>query len=117
MFYQSVPKLQQWDGAKVAHGQAPVEVGASASGWQLAGHQALTLKPSRAGRMRVVRGRLWVTLNGPHGHHPDDSGDMVLVKGQSLEVPPHQRLVIEPWQVCANEPAYFRWEPLPVTDQ
>ena len=92
--------------------QAPIEVGTSASGWHLAGSQALTLKPTRAGVMRVVSGRVWATLSGPHGGGPDDSGDVVLVKGQALNVPSHQRLVIEPWQRCAADPAYFSWEPL-----
>jgi hypothetical protein len=112
MFYQSVPKMQQSVEPGRASFQAPIEVGACTGGWQLAGNQALTLKPTRAGVVRVVSGRVWATLSGPHGDHPDDSGDVVLVKGQALDVPPHQRLVLEPWHRCASDPAFFRWEPL-----
>ena len=90
----------------------PIELGAHAGGWHLEGSHALTLKPTRAGVMRVVRGRVWATLSGPHGNHPDDSGDVVLLNGQALTVPSHQRLVIEPWQRCATDPVYFSWEPL-----
>lgn len=112
MFFQSVPKMQQSGRPGNVGFQAPIEVGASAGGWHVAGNQALTLKPTRAGLVRVVRGRAWATLSGPHGQNPDDSGDVVLVTGQALEVPPHQRLVIEPWQRCVSDSAYFSWEPL-----
>lgn len=113
MFYQYVPKLQQSTDRKQGVAQASIEVGASASGWHVEGPQALTFKPSRAGVMRVVRGRVWATLSGPHGQRPDDSGDVVLQTGQALHVPSGQRLVIEPWKRCATDPVYFSWEPLP----
>ncbi len=112
MFYQSVPKLQQSTTQMQGRLSMPIELGASAGGWHLEGSHALTLKPTRDGVMRVVRGRVWATLSGPHGNHPDDSGDVVLVKGEALRVPSHQRLVIEPWQRCATDPVYFSWEPL-----
>ena len=112
MFYQYVPKLQQSATRTRGHAKATIEVGTSTSGWHLEGSQALTLKSTRAGVMRVVRGRVWATLSGPHGNRPDDSGDKVLVTGQALNVPSHQRLVIEPWKRCAADPVYFSWEPL-----
>lgn len=112
MFYQSVPKLQQLMAQTQGRSSMPIELGASAGGWRLEGAQALTLKPTRAGVVRVVHGRVWATLSGPHGSRPDDSGDVVLVKGQALAVPLHQRLVIEPWRRCATDPVYFSWEPL-----
>ncbi len=87
----------------------------TAGGWILEPHSALTLHSPEAGRMRVVRGRVWATVDGPHSGPANDLGDHVLQQGEALQVRADQRLVIEPWARSANEPVYFSWEPLDAT--
>jgi hypothetical protein len=84
----------------------------TAGGWILEPHSALTLQSAEPGVMRVVRGRVWATVDGPHSGPANDLGDRVLQQGEALQVRADQRLVIEPWARSANEPVYFSWEPL-----
>ncbi|HSV80341.1 MAG TPA: DUF2917 domain-containing protein [Ramlibacter sp.] len=84
---------------------------ALAGTWKLARGQAVTLRPASAGIVRIVHGRVWATVDGPHGGTPSDSGDHVLGVGRSMWVQPGQRVVLEPWSRGGS--AYFRWEPAP----
>jgi len=69
---------------------SPLALQAIAQGVQtLAPGQALTLRPARAGVLRVQRGALWVTRGGPHG-------DEFLRPGQCLPVRAGEQLVVEP---------------------
>lgn len=85
--------------------------------WKLASGRAITLRPAVDGIVRVAQGRVWATVEGPHGRRPDDSGDHVLEAGRSLFVRAGQAVVLEAWSAgCAS---YFAWEPVlaPATGQ
>lgn len=85
-----------------------------AGSWQLPGGHAVTLQLHESGLLRVGRGRLWVTLDGPHAGPANDLGDHVIRPGEQLEVRGGQRLVAEAWTDGA--PACFSWDPLPIRD-
>ncbi len=88
-------------------------IGASAPGtWILGAGQALTLRPRRAGVLRVARGRVWATLDGPHPGPANDRGDLVLGVGEELVLGEGQNAVLEDWDHKAD--AQFAWDPLPV---
>jgi hypothetical protein len=78
--------------------------------WKLAKGRAMTLQPRTNGILRIARGRVWATVDGPHGATPTDSGDHILEVGRSMWVRPGQRVVIESWN--AVDPAYFSWDPV-----
>jgi len=83
--------------------------------WKLARGRAITLRPVSNGILRIAHGRVWATLDGPHGATPFDSGDHVLEVGRSMFVQAGQRVVIEAWNKTGA--AYFSWDPVlaPVT--
>lgn len=78
--------------------------------WKLARGRAITLRPVDNGILRIAHGRVWATLEGPHGHTPTDSGDHVLEVGRSMYVRAGQRVVIEAWNKTGA--AYFSWDPV-----
>ena len=78
--------------------------------WKLARGRATTLRPLTDGILRVSHGRVWATLDGPHGGRPDDAGDHVLEVGQSLAVRAGQRVVLEAW--TEGGASYFAWDPV-----
>ena len=79
--------------------------------WKLARGRAVTLRPAADGIVRVAHGRIWATVEGPHGGTPCDSGDHVLEVGRSMVVRAGQRVVLEAWN--ASGASYFGWEPAP----
>jgi len=81
--------------------------------WKLARGRAITLQPATDGILRVAHGRVWATVEGPHGRAPDDSGDHVLQVGRSMFVQRGQRLVIEAWN--PRGASFFAWDPVPAT--
>ena len=76
--------------------------------WKLQKGRALTLQPRTNGILRIAHGRVWATVDGPHGATPTDSGDHILEVGRSMWVRPGQRVVIEAW----NATSYFSWDPV-----
>jgi len=74
---------------------------------------AVTLQPVGGGILRVVQGRVWATLDGPHQGPANDWGDVVLCSGEQLRVAPGRHVVVESFEDAANEPVYFSWEPAP----
>ena len=86
---------------------------ALAGAWKLAGGRAMTLQPRESGVLRVARGSLWATSDGPHAGPGNDQGDRFLQAGEQLRVQRGQRVVIEAWNRMG--PAYFSWDPLPQT--
>jgi hypothetical protein len=78
--------------------------------WKLAPGRAVTLRPATNGILRIARGQVWATLDGPHGGRPDDSGDHVLAVGRSLWVRAGQRVVLEAWDPQGG--AWFGWDPV-----
>ena len=78
--------------------------------WKLARGRAITLKPTNDGILRVAHGRVWATVEGPHGQTPTDSGDHVLEVGRSMWVRAGQGVVIEAWGRAGS--AYFSWDPV-----
>ena len=84
---------------------------ALAGAWKLAGGRAMTLQPREPGVLRVARGSLWATGEGPHPGPLNDQGDRFLQAGEQLQLRRGQRVVIEAWNRLG--PAYFTWDPLP----
>ena len=78
--------------------------------WKLARGRAITLRPSTSGILRIAHGRVWATVDGPHGRTPADGGDHVLEVGRSMWVHAGQRVVIEAW--TRGGAAYFSWDPV-----
>jgi hypothetical protein len=78
--------------------------------WKLPRGRAITLRPASDGILRVSHGRVWATVDGPHGVSPQDSGDHVLEVGRSMWVTAGQRVVIEAWN--HRGAAYFAWDPV-----
>jgi hypothetical protein len=78
--------------------------------WKLVRGRAVTLRPATDGILRIAHGRVWATVDGPHGRAPDDSGDHVLQAGRSMYVRAGQRVVIEAWN--AQGASYFAWDPV-----
>ncbi len=91
--------------------QSHQSTAALAGAWKLAGGRAMTLQPREAGVLRVARGGLWATGDGPHRGALNDQGDRFLQAGEQLRLRRGQRLVIEAWSRLG--PAYFSWDPLP----
>jgi len=84
--------------------------------WKLAAGRAVTLEPREAGVLKVAHGQMWVTQDGPHGGPANDLGDVVLGAGEQVPLREGQRLVIEAWN-HHGAPAYFSWDPLPVSPE
>lgn len=78
--------------------------------WKLARGRAVTLRPVSDGILRVAHGRVWATIDGPHGAGPHDCGDHVLEVGRSMYVRAGQRVVIETWS--RETASYFAWDPV-----
>lgn len=91
--------------------QAHQSTAALAGAWKLVGGRAMTLQPREPGLLRVARGGLWATGEGPHRGPLNDQGDRFLQAGEQLELRRGQRVVIEAWNRLG--PAYFSWDPLP----
>ena len=70
--------------------------------------QAFACLPREAGVFSVSQGGAWLTFDGPHAGHGNESGDHVLHAGQRLEVRVGLRGVIETW---GAEPVHFEWTP------
>lgn len=74
--------------------------------WKLEAGRAITLVPPRGGELRILSGRAWVTLDGPHAHR---EGDLFLEAGQSLLLVAGQRAVVEPWGGAGDPALGFDW--------
>jgi hypothetical protein len=82
---------------------------AALRGWRLDARRAMTLRPQVPSRLQITQGRAWVTLGLPHLGAGNESGDVMLVAGESLLVPAGARLVMEPWQPASAGPVRFDW--------
>jgi hypothetical protein len=78
--------------------------------WKLARGRAVTLRPSTDGIVKIAHGRIWATVDGPHGLAPDEAGDHILEVGRSMFVRAGQRVVLEAWN--ASGASYFAWDPV-----
>lgn len=78
--------------------------------WKLARGRAVTLRPTNDGVVRIAHGRVWATVDGPHGGTPDDAGDHFLQVGRSMFVKAGQRVVLEAWNESGS--SYFAWDPV-----
>lgn len=79
--------------------------------WSLAPGHAISLQPAEAGALRIARGQVWATFDGPHRGHGNELGDLFLQAGQQLGVSAGQRVVFEPWGGDSETPVYFDWTP------
>lgn len=78
--------------------------------WKLDAGRAVTLRPKGAGVLRIARGRVWATVDGPHERQ---AGDLFLDAGSHLAVQAGQRLVIEPLGAAGSPATVFDWTPAP----
>ena len=90
-----------------------LQASGSAGSWKLGAGQAVTLHDTRAAVLRITCGSVWATVDGPHAGPANNQGDIFLNAGERLTLQPGQRVVIEPWSVCATEAVYFAWDPAP----
>ena len=97
--------------ASQAHTQQHQSAASVAGAWKLAGGRAITLRPRCTGLLRIARGSVWATSDGPHAGPLNDQGDRFLHAGEQLQVRRGERLVLEAWS--RHGCAYFRWDPLP----
>lgn len=84
----------------------PSPSGRSAA-WRLQPGQALSLRASHCGVLRVAVGSLWATADGPHRGAGNDGGDRVFQAGERVAVPAGRRIVIE----AIGGEARFEWDP------
>lgn len=81
---------------------------------QLKSGQAITLRAKQPRVMRVVHGRVWVTLTDAGSPMSGNSrvlaGDHFLAPGDSLSLLSGQEIVIEAFGIGHAAPAYFNWE-------
>ena len=73
MAQKSYPELHQFNACSAVSGC-----------WSLMPGQAISLMPREAGVLRIARGRVWATVDGPPSGHGNESGDHVLLAGQRL---------------------------------
>ncbi len=85
------------------------EIGPPAGSWRIAPGHALTLRSGHGGRLRIARGGLWATFDGPHAGPANDRGDHLLHAGSVIALRPGERLVMEP--VGRTTSAFVEWEP------
>lgn len=78
--------------------------------WRLSPGHALTVRSARAGLVRVVRGGVWATFDGPHAGPGNDRGDYVLEAGEMIMLRPGERLVLEP--AGTAQEAQLEWRPV-----
>lgn len=79
--------------------------------WKLAPGRAVTLTPTADGILRVARGVVWATVDGPHGAgRGTESGDHQLMPGRSMWLRAGQRVVLESWR--GDRDAHFSWDPV-----
>lgn len=78
--------------------------------WRLEAGRALGLRAAETGVLSVAEGRVWATLDGPHGRR---EGDHVLAAGAQLVVPAGRRLVIEAWPGAQPVAAQLAWRRAP----
>ena len=92
----------------------PLSAAALTECWKLGAGQATTLQPRQAGRFRVAQGQVWATLNGMQLGETELPGDHILEAGDTLQLEPGQRLVVESWTMGGQPAAtvYFSWEPV-----
>jgi hypothetical protein len=81
--------------------------------WKLGTGRAVTLRPSKAGVLRIAHGQVWLTFNNAHEDDGVRGGDHFLGAGEELKLLPGQTLVLESWHAASASPAYFSWDPLP----
>jgi hypothetical protein len=84
--------------------------GTCAGAWMLAARKAMSLRPREQGVLEVKHGKVWITVEGPHGGIPGDTGDHVLAAGERITVQAHRHVVIEAWK---DRDVCFDWVPLP----
>jgi len=111
----SIPKTDRWRSTMRTSSTATrilesAPAAALPGTWKLARGRAITLRPGNDGIVRVAHGRVWATVDGPHGGTPDSSGDHVLEVGRSMYIRAGQRVVLEAWNEAGA--SYFAWDPV-----
>lgn len=79
--------------------------------WTLAPGQAASLTPQHDAMLRVRQGQVWITFDGPHSGHGNESGDHFLKPGEQLRVGGGQRVVLEPFGRTGAAPVQLEWVP------
>jgi hypothetical protein len=98
-------------------GAGPTNVHAPVAGGRaLAEGVAISLRPARAGQLRVLSGRAWITLGGPYAGRGNELGDQFVAAGSSLAVAPGARLVMESAPAASGRPLRYDWSETVVTN-
>ena len=87
------------------------QVSGLAGFWKLGAGQALTLRASQAGVLRIAHGRVWATFDGASQDMQVRAGDHFLMRGESLTLKAGESLVLESFSSGHAASAYFSWEP------
>jgi hypothetical protein len=94
---------------------APVDTATLVAGlpgcWVLEPGRAVSLRASQAGKVRVARGRVWLTFDDAATDINVRAGDYFLDCGESLPIARGQSLVMESFAAGCADPAWFGWEP------
>lgn len=77
--------------------------------WTLAPGRAASLVPPQDAALRVRQGQVWITFDGPHSGHGNESGDHFLQPGEELCVRAGQRVVLEPFGRSGATPVRLEW--------
>lgn len=84
--------------------------------WQLTAGRALSFQAQGPTELHVTQGRIWATLDGPHGGVVNAQGDLVLQSGDCLTLAKGQRIVIESWaELPSAAAARLLWRVKPLT--
>lgn len=81
--------------------------------WKLGARRAMTLAPNGDGLLRVARGNVWATFDGPHLPLGVRGGDLVVEAGETVFIAAGERVVIEAG--TPGQDAYFYWDLVPET--
>ena len=80
--------------------------------FKLAAGRAVTLAPREAGVLRIVHGRVWLTVDG----RGQPRSDVFLSAGEQLTLRRGERLVMESFEPRAHTAsAWFHWDPVAET--
>lgn len=91
--------------------QGLVMPGSTSGNWTLAAGQALSLRPTTRGVLRISGGKVWLTFGEVPLGDTVRSGDHFLAAGDVLDLLPVESLVLESLATGYNDAAGLMWAP------
>jgi hypothetical protein len=80
--------------------------------WKVVSGRAIALKSRESGMLRVARGSIWATFDGPHKGVLNDLGGLMLHPSQQLALAHGERRAVESWKGAADPYFWRNWQPL-----